>query len=283
MQERKFISTPGWSLDERDPTVIQDLMPHWSWFYRYYFRVETDGWQHIPLQEKILLVGSHNGGLATPDLPMFMYDWFRRFGTERIVYGLMHPSVWKVYPAMAQLAAKTGAVAANPRVAMAAFRHGASVLVYPGGGEDVFRPYHMRHKINFAGRKGFIKLALRESVPIVPFIAHGAHETLVVLGDCYQQIKQLHEMGMPWLFGVDPEVFPIYLGLPWGVGIGPLPNIPLPKQIHTRVCPPIIFDSYGREAAKNRDYVDACYQKVHQQMQKALDNLVQEVEGVEQS
>ncbi|MDJ0715518.1 MAG: lysophospholipid acyltransferase family protein [Prochloraceae cyanobacterium] len=279
MSEKKKVVTKlglGWSLEDRDPKFLNSLMPLLEWHYRYYFRVKTDGWHHIPAKGKLLLVGSHNGGLAAPDLAMIAYDWFRHFGTERLVYGLMHPNVWKVYPEGAKRLAEMGAVMAHPKMAIAAFSKGASVLVYPGGAQDVFRPHSQRDKIYFAGRKGFIKLALREKVPIVPVISKGAHDTLIVLAECYKLAKQLHEWGMPWLLDVDPEVFPIYLGLPWGLAIGPLPNIPLPAQIHTRICNPIVFDRYGREAASNRSYVDDCYHLIVEQMQQELDRLYQE-------
>ena len=251
-------------------------MPLWQFFYDYYFRVQTEGWHRIP-KEKILLVGSHNGGLAAPDMIMFMYDWFRKFGTHRPVYGLMHPQIWKINPNLAQLAAETGAIAAHPRMAIAAFQKNASVLVYPGGAQDVFRPHAQRHKINLAGRKGFIKLALRERVKIIPIISTGAHDTLFVVNDYYDLAQKFHQWGMPWLLNFDPQVFPIYLGLPWGIGIGPLPNIPLPVQIKTRVCPPIIFEKYGKQAAKNRVYVDNCYDLVVEQMQTELDDLSQKL------
>lgn len=264
---------PGWSLERRDEAVIQSFMPIWGWLYHNYFRVQTSGWEQIP-SGKVLFVGSHNGGLAAPDMFMMMYDWFRRFGFSRPIYGLMHPRVWEVALPIAQLAEKVGAVMAHPKMAIAALHQGASVLVYPGGAEDVFRPYNLRNKIYFANRKGFIKVALREEVPIVPVISHGAHETLIVLADIYKQMQQLHEWGMPWLFNIDPVVFPIYLGLPWGIGIGPLPHIPLPVPIQTRVCPPIIFERYGREAASDRQYVDLCYEKVLFFMQQELDDLV---------
>lgn len=267
----------GWSLDERDPNVIKALLPIWGWLYEHYFRVKTDGWENIPENNKMLIVGSHNGGLAAPDMFMFMYDWFRRYGTDRPTYGLMHPTVWKVTPEIARLAVNCGAIQAHPKMGIAALRKNAAVLVYPGGAEDVFRPYNLRHQIYFAGRKGFIKLALREEVPIVPAISTGAHETLLVLADFYQYVKQLHELGMPWLFNVDPEVFPIYLGLPWGLSLGPLPNFPLPVSIHTRVCPPIVFERYGRKAANDRDYVDACYEKVRLVMQRELDCLTADI------
>ncbi len=273
-QQIKSISGHGWSLEERNPRTIETLMPLWAWFYRYYFRVTTDGWHHIPSQGQVLLVGSHNGGLASPDMIMTMYDWFLRFGTDRLVYGLMHPSVWKVNPTIARVGEQTGAIVAHPRMALAALAKGASILVYPGGAQDVFRPHRERDRINFAGRKGFIKLALREKIPIVPVISKGAHDTLIVLDDFYEWVEKLHQWGMPWLFNVDPEVFPIYLGLPWGIGVGPLPNIPLPVPIHTRVCAPIIFDKYGKEATRDRTYVDDCYERVLTQMQRELDLLI---------
>lgn len=248
-------------------------MPFWEWLYKYYFRVETEGWQHIPANQQVLLVGSHNGGMASPDMVMTMYDWFRNFGTERLVYGLMHPHIWQINSNLAQLAEKTGAIEAHPKMAIAALQRNASVLVYPGGAQDVFRPHTQRHKINFAGRKSFIKLALKQEVPIIPIISTGAHDTLVVLGDFYDLAKQLHQMGMPWLFDLDPQVFPLYLGLPWGLGIGPLPNIPLPIQIKTRVCSPIIFSRYGLKASRDRQYVDSCYDLVVTHMQNELDDL----------
>jgi 1-acyl-sn-glycerol-3-phosphate acyltransferase len=76
------------------------------------------------------------------------------------------------------------------------------------------------------------------------------------------------------MLGIDPVVFPVYLGLPWGLSIGPLPNLPLPVQIRTRVCEPIVFERYGSEAARDRDYVDACFDRVTAQMQGELDCLV---------
>ncbi|MEC4802758.1 MAG: lysophospholipid acyltransferase family protein [Jaaginema sp. PMC 1079.18] len=266
----------GFSLEARDIEFINSMMPFWDWLYRYYFRVKTDGWQYIPGSGKMLIVGSHNGGISAPDMHMAMYDWFRRFGPERLVYGLAHANLWKVMPIVGQLAAKCGAIRANPEMAIAALDRDAAVLVYPGGIQDVFRPYSQRDRIHFAGRKGFIKLALREETPIIPLISKGAHQTLMVLTDIYPYLEQLHKAGMPWLLNIDPEVFPLYLGLPWGMGFGPLPNLPLPITIHIRVCAPIVFEKYGIDASHDDDYVDVCYEKVRSTMQQELDSLMAE-------
>ncbi|WP_308254241.1 lysophospholipid acyltransferase family protein [Geminocystis sp. GBBB08] len=263
----------GWSLTQRDPDTIKQLMPFWKLLYKYYFRVETSGWENIP-EGQVLLVGSHNGGIAAPDMVMMMYDWFKRFGTDRLAYGLMHPIAWTAYQGVTNIAAKTGAIRANPKMAIAAIENNASILVYPGGAEDVFRPYSERNKIKFVGRKGFIKLALRYSLPIVPLISKGAHESIFVLADLYEQVKELHKKGLfPWILDLDPQTFPIYLGLPWGLAFGPLPNIPLPVPMTTRVCPPIYFQRYGEEARSDRLYVQECYDLVVNSMQKELDSL----------
>jgi len=273
--QRQAAPGQGLSLQDRNPERIRALMPIWQWLYDHYFRVQTSGWENIPAAGQFLFVGSHNGGLAAPDLPMFMVDWFQRFGYDRKIYGLTHPKVWKVYPPLAHLAAQMGAIQAKPQMAIAALRQGASVLVYPGGAQDVFRPYSQRHKIHFAGRLGFIKLALREGIPIIPIVSWGAHETLFVLADCYAQAKWLHARGMPWLLDMDPEVFPIYLGLPWGIALGPLPNLPLPAQIHTRVGQPIHFERSGRETLRDLPYLQSCYDKVLHSAQKELSHLIE--------
>jgi 1-acyl-sn-glycerol-3-phosphate acyltransferase len=121
---------------------------------------------------------------------MMAYDWFRRFGTARLTYALMDSRVWQFLPGLARLATQVGAIQPHPQMAMAALRPGASLLIYPGGIQDVFRPYCLRNTIHFSGHRGFIKLALQQEMPIVPLISHGAHSTLFVLADIYPQLQQ---------------------------------------------------------------------------------------------
>ena len=269
----------GWSLADRDPSVLAAMMPLMQWFYDVYYRVSSDGWENIPADVPVMFVGSHNGGLPAPDMHMLLYDWCRHFGIQRPLYGLMSPKVWKVLPSVARVATRMGAVQAHPKMGIAALNQSASIVVYPGGAQDVFRPYSQRHKIYFHNRRGFIKLAIKKGVPIVPMISYGAHATFWVLADIYPKMKALHEMGMPWVLGIDPETFPIYLGLPWGVAAGPLPHIPLPLKIHTRICSPIYFERTGARALRDSDYVDMCFHRVKGEMQTALDKLVSDVEG----
>ena len=205
---------------------------------------------------------------------MFLFDWFRRFGLNRQVYGLAHARVWQAYPFLADLASRVGAVPYYARNAHRIIEEGHSVLVYPGGGQDAFRPHRHRGEIHFCGRTGFLRLAIWHGLPIVPLISWGSHDTLYVIEDCYPLAKSLHNMGMPWLFDLDPEVMPLYLGLPWGIAVGPLPNVPLPCKIYTRVCPAINLERTGYEASRDKSYVRECYQRVVQLMQAELDQLI---------
>jgi hypothetical protein len=71
---------------------------------------------------------------------------------------------------------------------------------------------------------------------------------------------------------------PLYLGLPWGLALGPLLNLPLPVRIRTRVCPPICFERSGHAASRDRAYVQQCYRQVTDTMQEALDRLAVEAQ-----
>ena len=266
----------GWSLDKRDKHFIQSLLPSWDWLYHHYFFVKSSGWQHIP-QGKVLLVGSHNGGLSCPDMLMFMHDWYRRFGVDRAMYGLMHPKIWEYSPWVAAFMEKIGAIAAHPTPGSNALAQNQAVLVYPGGGEDAFRPFHQWDKICLQERKGFIKLAIKERAPIVPVVSVGAHHTLYVLGDLHPILNELHKHGMPWLFNEDPKTVPVYLGLPWGLTIGAVPNIPIPTPIHIRVCEPLYLEPAGGKSPQAaKEYVDHCYDRVVDYMQNELDKLIAE-------
>ncbi len=271
------IPKPGRSFDKRDPAFIKMMMPVWDWLYRNYFRVETGGWHNMP-EGKTLVVGSHNGGLTSPDLGMFLFDWFKRYGTGRLMYGLMHREMWRGNRLAAEQAEKLGAVEAHPKVAFEAFNRGASVLVFPGGGIDVFRPFHQWDKIHFAERRGFIKLALREGVPITPLVSVGAHHTLYVLADLAPVMQELIKKGMPWPFP-NPEVLPIYLGAPTGLTVGPLPNIPIPRKIYTRVGKPIVLDEDPKPGKSyKRDFIEECYQRVLRAMQDEMNDLIADSE-----
>ena len=147
---------------------------------------------------------------------------------------------------------------------------GYKVLAFPGGETDSMRSFADRNRIIFGTRRGYIRLALRENVPIVPVVTAGGHETLVVLtsGERIARVT-----GIDRVLGM--KRWPITLCLPWGITFGPpILHLPVPTRVYQQVLPPVRFERSGEEAAEDADYVEACHERVHGMMQACLDELL---------
>jgi 1-acyl-sn-glycerol-3-phosphate acyltransferase len=163
---------------------------------------------------------------------------------------------------------KFGTVAASPKNAETALSSGAALLVYPGGDYEVHRPSWESGKVDFGGRKGFIRLALEQGVPLVPVVSIGGQETALFLSRGEWLARAL---GLDRAFRL--KVLPISFALPWGLNIGDmLGHIPLPAKITIEVLPPIdLRKEFGPEPD-----LDEVYDHVLRQMQETLDALAAE-------
>jgi 1-acyl-sn-glycerol-3-phosphate acyltransferase len=238
-----------------------------------YFNPDVRGLGRLPASGPFLIVGNHSGGATPPDMPVLMTEWWKQRGVEEPVYGLFH-SVFINIPGVGSAVKKAGGIEADPASAERALRAGGSVVVYPGGDHEVFRPWGDRHKIDFNGRTGFIRLALRTGVPIVPAVSCGAHNSVVVLSRGDKLVRW-----MPHLRLMRVKVMPIMLGLPWGISFG-LPTLPLPANVTVDVGEPIdLAETYGADAADEEATVRRIYADITGRMQRTMDGLVAEREG----
>src|SRR6266480_341346 len=179
MREQVQLRIPRVDLDERDPDYIRESLPRLWLLASLWFRGEVRGLGNIPEQGPVLLVGNHSGGNLTPDTTVFTLAFCAYFGVERAFYQLAHNLVLSM-PGLGFLR-KFGTVAASPENAEEALSSGAALLVYPGGDHEVHRPTWEGHAVDFGGRKGFIRLALEQDVPIVPVVSIGGQETALFL------------------------------------------------------------------------------------------------------
>ncbi|MGZ5348402.1 MAG: lysophospholipid acyltransferase family protein [Solirubrobacterales bacterium] len=257
---------PPADLDERDPDYIRENLP-WLWLLAsYYFRAEVRGLERIPATGPVLIVGNHSGGNMTPDTTVFMLAFSAYFGAERRFYQLAHNLVLAL-PLPIPLR-KYGSVVASHHNARLALRRGAAVHVYPGGDWEVHRPTSQAGKVDFAGRKGFIKLAIDEGVPIVPLVSVGGQETALFLSRGERLAKALR---LDRMFRL--KVLPISLAIPWGLNIGDmLGHWPLPAKITVEALEPIdARKRFGRSPD-----LDEVYDELTGQMQAKLDELMAE-------
>ena len=238
-QLRGLLRAPGRSrrvppadLDERDPDYIRETLPRMWLLASLYFRGEVRGLGNIPDEGPVLLVGNHSGGNLTPDTTVFSLAFHTYFGVERPFHQLAHNLVLSM-PGLGFLR-KYGTVAASPENARKALRSGAAVLVYPGGDREVHRPSWQSGRVDFGDRKGYMRLALDEDVPIVPVVAIGGQETALFLsrGEWLAKLLVLDR-----LFRL--KVLPISLG----AAVGP------ERRRHARPRPAAGQDHGGGAAA----------------------------------
>ena len=248
----------------RDPHYIERTLPALRLWSKYYFRADVGGLDHIPREGPVLLVGNHSGGTMIADTFVFSQAFYDHFGADRRFHQLAHDLVFKV-PGLRVLAQRYGTVPASPANMGRALRRNAALLVYPGGDHETFRPSWESDQVDFAGRTGFIQLALKHEVPIVPVVAIGGQETALFLGQGSKIARALQLNRLARL-----KVFPAALGPPFGATLLDLPiRVPLPAKISIRVLKPIdLRERLGR----NPDVEDG-YKLVTSTMQRMLTRL----------
>lgn len=256
----------GRGIEQWDPDYIERTLPLMRALIGTYFRGEVRGLENIPEGGPSLLVGNHSGGLMIADTFVFANEFYARFGPQRRFHQLAH-DVAASHPFLG-LIRRYGTVPASHENARAAFAAGAPVLVYPGGDYETFRPSWHSDQIEFGGRKGFVRLALDEGVPIVPVVAIGGQETGLFLT---RGERVARAIGLDRLARI--KVLPVSIGPPFGINLLDTPlRLPLPAKITVQVLPPI---DVRREFGTAPDAARV-YRAVTDEMQDALDDLADE-------
>jgi 1-acyl-sn-glycerol-3-phosphate acyltransferase len=250
----------------RDPDYIRRTLPALRAMSDIYFRADVRGMDNVPADGPVLLVGNHSGGVLIADTFVFGQAFYDHFGADRAFYQLAHDLVFKV-PGVRAVLTPYGTVPASPENLRRALARDAAVLVYPGGDHETYRATWHSADIDFAHRTGFVRLALKLDVPIVPVVAIGGQETALFLGQGERIARLLH---LHRLLRID--VLPVQIAPPWGVTVADLPGrVPLPAKITVAVLPLIdLREELGADADP-----DEAYDLVTGRMQDALDELAE--------
>jgi 1-acyl-sn-glycerol-3-phosphate acyltransferase len=258
------------ALEGPNQKLLQAQRPVWDALCKYYFRLEVSGWHRLP-DETSLLIGVHSGGALTMDAWTFVFDWWRRFGAERVLHPTAH-DVLMAAPGLGDYFRQCGVIPASRQGVSAALRSGRDVIIWPGGDVDAMRNWRKRDQAVLGGRKGFIRQAIRSGVPIVPVATVGGHDTVFVLSE-----GRWIANGLDRISGLKTKLrgtrMPIVLGIPFGLTIETVPtHLPLPAKIRTELLDPIHLDT-DPERVNDRAYVDSIYLKVESAIQQAMDRL----------
>ncbi len=240
--------------------------PLWAFLNDYYFRLEVDGWDRVP-DEPSLLIGIHSGGSLTMDAWTLVEAWQRHFEGKRVLHGTAH-DVLMAAPGLGDYFRACGVIPASRRGVSAALEAGHDVIVWPGGEQDAMRNWRKRDQAILAGRKGFVRQAMRSGVPIVPVATVGGHDTVFVLSEG-KFLAKWTGLGKR-LRGAN---IPIIAGFPFPLAIEILPaHIPLPAKIRTELLDPIEV-VHDPERLDDQEYVDKIYNEVQGSIQGGMDRL----------
>jgi len=259
---------PGRELDDwgRSERVFSLMEPLLNFYYRYWFRVEQEGVEHVPADGGALLVSNHSGALP-PDAPMIMQAIRNEHPQPRPLY-MLGEHWFKGYPGVGMLTNKLGLVAAHPANAERLLRdEGRLAIVFPEGQKGSRKLYWQRYRLRRFGRGGFIKTALRAGVPIVPIALIGAEEAMPIFA---------HVPLLQRLTGL--IYFPINHAFPQ---FGPLAGMMyLPAKFKIRFLEPVSFDGYGPEDADDLELVQSLAEDVRVRIQTEVDRLLASRESV---
>jgi 1-acyl-sn-glycerol-3-phosphate acyltransferase len=195
--------------------------------YNNWFRVEWEGLENIPAEGGALLVANHAAAIPS-DAPVIMHGIEEELG--RPVYGLAD-YLFKTMPIVGTMWARAGGVPAHPENAYRLLREQQQlVLVFPEGSKGPAKTFAERYQLRRFGRGGFVEIAMRAGVPVIPIAVVGAEESMPIMFKIPSAAKAL---GIPY--------FPVTANM---LLLGPLLGTIgyFPAKFKLRVLPPVHFD-----------------------------------------
>lgn len=232
--------------------------------YDRWFRVTWEHMDRIPAEGGALLVANHAAALPS-DAPVIMHGIETEMG--RPVYGLAD-HFFRSVPVVGTLWSRNGGVVADPDNAYRIMREqGQLALVFPEGTKGPAKTFRERYRLQRFGRGGFVEIAMRAGVPIVPIAVVGAEESMPTLTRLPAVAKVL---GLPY--------FPVTANM---VALGPLGAVAyFPAKFTLRVLEPVTFDVEPDRARYSRSKIMDAAEEIRQSIQAALYDMLQQRRSV---
>jgi 1-acyl-sn-glycerol-3-phosphate acyltransferase len=266
-EEREPLADPRlgdvdeWGRSERMREIARTV---YAPIYERWFRVEWEGMENIPSDGGALLVANHAAALPS-DAPAIMHGIEVEMG--RPVYGLAD-HFFKSAPVLGTLWARNGGVVAQPDNAYRLLREqGQLALVFPEGTKGPAKTYDERYRLRRFGRGGFVEIAMRAGVPIIPIAVVGAEESMPTIARVPALAKVL---GLPY--------FPITANM---LAFGPLGALAyFPAKFKIRVLEPVTFDVPPDQPRYSRSRIMDASEEIRQSIQEALYDMLQQRRSV---
>jgi 1-acyl-sn-glycerol-3-phosphate acyltransferase len=246
----------GWGRSERMRAMARRI---YDPMYRKWFRVEWEGMEHIPREGGALLVANHGGAIPS-DAPVIMHGVETEIG--RPLYG-MADNLFRSVPFVGTMWSRTGGVPAHPDNAYRLLHDEQQLaLVFPEGTKATGKHVRDRYQLRRFGRGGFIEIAMRAGVPVVPMAIVGNEEAMPIVAKFPRLARMLNVPYFP--VTANQFVFGPLLGL----------IVPFPAKFKIRVLPPVHFDVASNQDRYNRSVVMEHSDAIRDSIQDALRDML---------
>ena len=173
----------------------------------HYHRARLLDAEHLPTGGPVLLVGNH--GVWGYETPAFFHLVHQ--ATGRYPVGLAERGFFRI-PLIRTVLPWLGGVEGTRDNALAALEQGHLVVCYPGGAWETFKRPQGRYTLRWERALGFVRLAARAGVPVVPFAGFGVDDTfLYPPGEerLCMRLSSEEKYRMPLVVGLGPLPLPV--------------------------------------------------------------------------
>jgi 1-acyl-sn-glycerol-3-phosphate acyltransferase len=261
LEDPRLSDVDEWGRSERTRALARAL---YEPLYSKWFRVEWEGLEKIPAHGGALLVANHAGAIPS-DAPVIMHGIEKEL--QRPVYG-MADYFFRTVPVVGTLWARAGGVSARPANAYRLLNEQKQLaLVFPEGTKGPSKSFTDRYQLRRFGRGGFVEIAMRAGVPVIPIAVIGSEEAMPVVFRLPTLAKAL---GVPY--------FPITANL---LTMGPLGIVmPFPAKFKLRVLDPVHFDVPPDQERYSKSRIMEEAERIRTQLQESVYDMLRDRRSV---
>jgi 1-acyl-sn-glycerol-3-phosphate acyltransferase len=235
-----------------------------QYMYKYWFRVESFGVEHIPEEGPALVIPNHSGVLPIDGF-MIAIDIAKNMRKPRIMRAAVD-NFAGFLPFINTLFYRCGQLVGARRNFEELLRRGELVAIFPEGAKGTGKSYKQRYKLR-PFNVGFMELSLLFKAPIVPTAVIGAEEQY------------------PYMINVKPLAkalrFPYFPVTPFFPLLGPIGMLPLPTKYYIYYGEPFHFyREYPPETVHNPDTIRMLVGKVQGRVEEMIEEGLRRRKGI---
>lgn len=255
-------------------------------YVRVMHRATLDGIERLPTDRPYLLVLNHPSGYGGGEFPCVMSLYARAFaGTPPPLAAYVLAMSFRWFP-LSLVFPRIGAIPSTYAAAEDALAKGVPIALCPGGLHEALKPFWTTDRADLGGHKGFLRIARKAWVPIVPMGVRGTSAPMLfqsrLLASLFvwPRVSGLNTFALSVLGVIGAVLIALFVPLPWFLRVllatcwvaSPLALFPwLPVRVRIQVGEPIAPELlFGAREDSDDAALDRALRVVESAITKAL-------------